>query len=217
MLPKTKDIKKIFYEFQTRNPEPKTELIFKNNYTLLIAVVLSAQATDISVNKATKELFEIYDTPEKMFNLGEERLKEYIKSIGLYKAKAKNIIALSQILIKNYNSEVPDSFAELIKLPGVGKKTANVVLTCAYGQPTIPVDTHVFRVSRRLGLSQGKTPGAVEKDLLALIPKKWLYGAHHWLVLHGRYICKARRPLCEKCFLTKYCDFYKNMKDNVSK
>ncbi len=206
---KPEEINAIFQEFYNRDPVPKTELIFTNNFTLLVAVVLSAQATDKAVNKATSKLFENYDKPEKILALGVDGLIEYIKSIGLYKTKARNIIALSKLLVEEHNSEVPESFEDLIKLPGVGRKTANVVLNCAFQHHTIPVDTHVFRVARRIGLSNGKNPEEIEKDLLAIVPKKWLYGAHHWFILHGRYICIARKPLCSKCFLTKYCKFFK--------
>ncbi|MDF2965432.1 MAG: Endonuclease [Rickettsiaceae bacterium] len=206
------EINAIFQEFYNRDPDPKTELQYTNNYTLLVAVALSAQATDISVNKATKDLFQKYDTPEKMLVLGEEGLAQYIKSIGLYRTKARNIIALSRILIEHYNSTVPDSLDKLVKLPGVGRKTANVVLNCAFKKDCMPVDTHVFRVAKRLGLSKGRTPEAVEQDLLAIIPKKWLYGAHHWLILHGRYTCIARKPKCEECIISKYCQYYKENK-----
>ncbi len=213
---KPEEINAIFEEFYKHEPAPRTELEFKNHYTLLVAVVLSAQATDISVNKATKSLFIQYDTPERMLQLGEEGLIKYIRSVGLYKSKARNIIALSEILVNKYNSIVPSSLNELITLPGVGRKTANVVLNCAFAHDTMPVDTHVFRVAHRVGFSQGKTPEQVEHDLLAMIPKKWLYGAHHWLILHGRYICKARQPLCEKCIISKYCKYYKeNRLNNV--
>ena len=203
-----KNINKIFSIFSKNNPYPKTELVYSNNFTLAIAVVLSAQATDISVNKATKDLFPKYDTPEKILSLGEKGLKDYIKTIGLYNSKAKNIIALCKILIDKYNSTIPNDFKQLIKLPGVGRKTANVILNCAFGYLTMPVDTHVYRLSHRIGLSRGKTPDKVERDLMNTIPKKWLEYAHHWLILHGRYVCKARRPLCIECTVSKYCDFY---------
>jgi endonuclease-3 len=206
------EIEAIFQEFYNREPTPKTELEFKNNYTLLVAVVLSAQATDISVNKATKALFEHIKTPEKMLELGEDGLIQYIKSIGLFRSKAKNVMALSKMLVEDYNSTVPESFEELIKLPGVGRKTANVVLTCAFNKDSMPVDTHVFRVAKRIGLSNGKSPDDVEHDLLAIIPKKWLYGAHHWLILHGRYTCVARKPKCNECIISKYCNYYRENK-----
>lgn len=201
-------IEKIFQIYSKNNPTPKTELEFTNNFTLAIAVILSAQATDISVNKATKLFFETHNTPEKILDLGEDRLKTYIKTIGLYNSKAKNIIALCKILIDKYNSRIPEEFGQLIKLPGIGRKTANVVLNCAFGKPTMAVDTHVFRVSHRIGLSTGKTPEKVEKDLLKKIPSKCLNHAHHWLILHGRYVCKARKPLCTECKIKEYCKYY---------
>lgn len=209
----TEEINQIFKIFQKINPSPKTELIYTNNFTLLIAVILSAQATDVSVNKATKTLFLQYDSPEKILKLGEEGLKKYIKSIGLYNAKAKNIWALAEILIKEYNSQVPTNFEQLIKLPGVGRKTANVVLNCAFNHPTLAVDTHVFRVARRLGLAQSNTSEKVEKELIAIIPGKWLSHAHHWLILHGRYICKAKKPDCNICLLQKYCEYFNSVKN----
>ena len=211
----SKIINQIFKIFSNHNPKPQTELEFTNNFTLSIAVILSAQATDISVNKSTKLLFPTYNTPEKILSLGEDGLKKYIKTIGLYNSKAKNIIALCKILIDKYNSDIPSEFNELIKLPGIGRKTANVILNCAFGKPTMAVDTHVYRVSNRIGLSTGNTPDKVEKELLKKIPKKWLYHGHHWLILHGRYICKARKPLCSKCQITEYCKYYKENKTNV--
>ena len=203
-------IDNIFETLSASNPSPQTELEFTNNFTLLVAVVLSAQATDISVNKATKPLFGNIDTPEAMRKLGEAKLKEYIKSIGLFNSKAKNIIALSHDLITKHQSQVPESFEDLVALPGVGRKTANVVLACAFGHPTIAVDTHVLRVSKRLGIAQGKTPDKVEAELLKNIPSKWLLHAHHWLILHGRYVCKARKPECQNCIISNYCSFFKN-------
>lgn len=204
------DVNQIFKIFSLNNPEPKTELEYNNNFTLAVAVILSAQATDISVNKATKVLFIEYNTPSKIYKLGEENLKTYIKTIGLFNSKAKNIIALSKILIDKYNSEIPNKFEELIKLPGIGQKTANVILNCAFGKPTMAVDTHVYRVSHRLGLSIGKIPEKVEIDLLNIIPNHWLKHAHHWLILHGRYICKAKNPICHKCQVRTYCLYYSN-------
>lgn len=206
----TSDIENIFEIFSKLNPNPKTELEYSNNFTLLVAVVLSAQSTDVGVNKATKALFLHHDTPEKILALGLDGLKKYIKTIGLFNTKAANIIKLSEDLIKNHNSVVPDNLDSLVKLPGVGRKTANVVLNAAFGLATMPVDTHVHRVANRLGLSSASSPDAIERDLLASIPKKWLYDAHHWLVLHGRYICKARRPLCEICPIKKHCEWNKN-------
>ena len=205
----SKTINQIFQIFSNNNPTPKTELEFTNNFTLSVAVILSAQATDISVNKATKNFFPSYDTPEKILSLGEDGLKKYIKTIGLYNSKAKNVIALCEILIDKYNSDIPSEFDELIKLPGIGRKTANVILNCAFGKPTMAVDTHVHRVSNRIGFSNGNTPEKVERDLLKKIPNKWLNHGHHWLILHGRYTCKARKPQCSECQITEYCKYYK--------
>lgn len=200
-------IHKIFSRLQKDNPTPQTELQHTNPFTLLVAVALSAQATDVGVNKATKALFEVADTPEKMFALGEEKLIEYIKTIGLYRNKAKNVIALSKQLINQHNSQVPKSREALEKLPGVGRKTANVVLNVAFGEPTIAVDTHIFRVSNRTGLAKGKTPLEVEKGLEKAVPEEFRMHAHHWLILHGRYICKARKPLCAECHIVDFCKF----------
>ena len=205
----SKTINQIFQIFSNNNPTPKTELEFTNNFTLSVAVILSAQATDISVNKATKNFFSSYDTPEKILSLGEDGLKKYIKTIGLYNSKAKNVIALCEILIDKYNSNIPSEFDELIKLPGIGRKTANVILNCAFGKPTMAVDTHVHRVSNRIGFSSGNTPEKVERDLLKKIPNKWLNHGHHWLILHGRYTCKARKPQCSECQITEYCKYYR--------
>ena len=202
------NINRIFEIFSQENPDPKTELVFTNNFTLLVAVVLSAQATDKGVNKATKDLFVKYDTPEKILSLGEGGLKEYIKTIGLFNSKARNVIALCEMLINEHSSEVPRDLEQLQKLPGVGRKTANVVMNCAWGEPTMPVDTHVFRVAHRIGLSEGKNVDKVEQDLLKAIPLKWLYRAHHWLILQGRYICKARKPECERCPISEYCEYW---------
>ena len=204
-----KDINQIFEIFSKLNPKPVTELSYSNHFTLLVAVLLSAQSTDIGVNKATKRLFENYDTPQKMLELGEAGLKNYIKTIGLFNTKAKNVIALSELLVKDYDSQVPDTIEELIKLPGVGRKTANVVLCSAFGKAAMPVDTHVGRVAQRVGISKGKNPEQIEKDLMGTIPQKWLYDAHHWLVLHGRYICLARKPKCEICPISDYCQYYR--------
>ena len=206
-----KNINRIFQIFSNQNPNPETELEYSNNFTLAIAVILSAQSTDVSVNKATKHLFVDYDTPQKILALGENGLKDYIRTIGLYNAKAKNIIALCKVLIDKYDSEIPETFDQLVKLPGIGRKTANVILNCAFGKLTMAVDTHVYRVSHRIGLSTGKTPEKVEKDLLKNIPPKWMQHAHHWLILHGRYTCKARKPLCKECAITKYCKYYKKI------
>ncbi len=188
-------------------PEPKGELEHVNPYTLLVAVVLSAQATDAGVNKATRALFKVADTPERMVKLGEEKLRNYIKTIGLYKNKAKNIIRLSERLIAQHGSEVPRDRVALEALPGVGRKTANVVLNVAFGEPTIAVDTHVLRVANRIGLSHGKTPLAVEEDLLKIVPPEFGVHAHHWLILHGRYVCKARKPECPRCLIRDLCRF----------
>ena len=202
-----KSINQIFEIWQKNNPQPKTELEFTNNFTLLVAVVLSAQSTDIGVNKATKNLFKIADNPQKMLDLGEEKLKKYISTIGLYNNKAKNIIILSEQLIKFHNSEVPNDFESLRNLAGVGQKTANVVLNCAFGKPTIAVDTHVFRVANRIGLVDEPNPEKTEESLLKKIPKKFLYYAHHWMILHGRYTCIARKPNCKNCQIEKFCKF----------
>lgn len=201
------EIERFFEHLHAENPEPKGELFSTNHFTLLIAVVLSAQATDKGVNKATPALFEIADTPEKMLSLGEEGLKKYINTIGLYNSKAKNIIALCVKLINDYKCQVPKNREDLESLPGVGRKTANVVLNAAFDEAVIAVDTHIFRVANRTGLAHGKTPEAVEKELMKRIPQKWLLPAHHWLVLHGRYICKARTPLCPLCPVREECHY----------
>ncbi len=201
------NIHEFFSRLKAKNPEPKSELQWTNPYTLLVAVVLSAQATDIGVNKATKALFKTVDTPEKMRSLGEDGLKQHIKTIGLFNTKAKNVIALSQMLIDNHNSEVPEDRDALVKLPGVGRKTANVVLNVVFGQPTMAVDTHIFRVSNRIGLAPGTTPEKVEQALLKRVPDEFALHAHHWLILHGRYICKARKPDCAACPVNDLCKF----------
>lgn len=195
----------VFSRWQEQNPAPESELNYKNPYTLLVAVVLSAQATDKSVNIATESLFEKITTPEQMVSLGSENLIPYIKSIGLYKNKAKNIIKLSEILINQFNSQIPDNIEDLMILPGVGRKTANVVLNVVFHQPTMPVDTHLLRISPKIGLAEGKTPLEVEKSLLERIPKKYLPNAHHWILLQGRYICTAKNPKCEKCLIADLC------------
>ncbi len=201
------DIDLFFARLAERTPHPKGELVYTSAYTLLVAVVLSAQATDVGVNKATGPLFAVADTPQAMLALGEEALRGYIKTIGLYNAKAKNVIALSRILIDRHGGEVPQDRESLEKLPGVGRKTANVVLNIAFGRPTIAVDTHVFRVSNRTGLAVGTTPLAVEEILERVVPEHWKMHAHHWLILHGRYICKARTPACALCPVLKLCGF----------
>ncbi len=200
-------INQLFAILQQANPHPTTELNYSNAYTLLVAVVLSAQATDKGVNKATQHLFNEVDTPQKMVELGEEKLREKIKTIGLFNTKARNIIKLSQKLIDDYAGQVPNSRQDLESLAGVGRKSANVVLNTIFGQPTVAVDTHLCRVCNRTGLSPGKTPLAVEKGLIKNVPKKWLLDAHHWLVLHGRYICKAPRPLCGQCPIYDICGY----------
>lgn len=199
------EVAAIFERFKAVNPEPKGELEHVNAFTLLVAVVLSAQATDVGVNKATRALFEVADTPEKMLALGEERVGQFIRTIGLWRNKAKNVIALSDALIRDHGGIVPDDREQLVKLPGVGRKTANVVLSMAFGQPTMAVDTHIFRLGNRLGLAPGKTPDQVEQKLLKAIPETYLYHAHHWLILHGRYVCKARKPECERCVIADLC------------
>lgn len=195
----------VFDILAARQPDPRTELHFKNPFTLLVAVVLSAQATDVGVNKATGPLFAVADTPEKMVALGEERIRDYVKTIGLFNTKAKNVFALSQLLIDHYNSIVPEDGRALEALPGVGRKTANVVLNEAFGHPTIAVDTHIFRVGNRTGMAPGKDPDAVEKELNRRVPDRFKLGAHHWLILHGRYVCKARKPDCSICSIADYC------------
>ena len=205
--PGRQDVAEIFRRFQAINPEPKGELESVNTFTFLVAVVPSAQATDIGVNKATRNLFKIADTPQKMLALGEEMLREQIKTIGLFRAKAKNVIALSRALIERHSGEVPGSREALEALPGVGRKTANVVLNHAFGQPTIAVDTHLFRLGNRIGLAPGKTPLEVERKLLKAVPPEYLRHAHHWLILHGRYLCKARKPECWRCPIADLCRF----------
>lgn len=195
----------IFSRWQKQNPSPKSELNYKNPYTLLVAVVLSAQATDKSVNVATKSLFEKITTPEQMISLGMENLIPYIKSIGLYKNKAKNIIKLSEMLVNQFYSQIPDNLEDLMLLPGVGRKTANVVLNVIFNKPTMPVDTHLLRISPKIGLAKGKTPLEIEKSLLERIPEKYLQNAHHWILLHGRYICTAKNPKCEECLIADLC------------
>jgi endonuclease III len=199
------DVRAMFERFAAANPEPKGELEHVNPYTLLVAVVLSAQATDAGVNKATRALFQIAETPEKMVALGEDAVRDHVKTIGLYRNKAKNVILLSQQLIAKHGSVVPEDRDALVELPGVGRKTANVVLSMAFGHKTMAVDTHVFRVSHRLRLASGTTPDAVEDELMQLIPDDYLYHAHHWLILHGRYTCLARKPKCEACVIAHLC------------
>jgi endonuclease-3 len=201
------EIEEIFRRFARMSPHPQTELRYADPFTLLVAVVLSAQATDSSVNKATPDLFKVADTPEKLIKLGEAKLTDKIKTIGLYRGKARNLIALSRKLIDEFHGKVPGTREELVTLPGVGRKTANVVLNIAFRQPTIAVDTHLFRVGNRTGLAPGKTPLAVETTLLQVVPKKYLLHAHHWLILHGRYVCKARKPECWRCIIRQWCRY----------
>ena len=200
-------VEEIFRRFHAANPEPQGELHYVNPYTMLVAVVLSAQATDEGVNRATKPLFAISDTPERMVALGEDTVRDMIKTIGLFRGKAKNVIQLSQQLIDRHGSQVPDDRAALEALPGVGRKTANVVLNMAFGHPTIAVDTHLFRLGNRTGLAPGKTPREVEDKLLKVVPGPYGRHAHHWLILHGRYICKARKPECWRCLISDICRF----------
>ena len=204
---RVKDIPDFFKRLQALDPEPKGELNYVNPYTLLVAVVLSAQATDVGVNKATGPLFKVADTPEKMVALGEAKVKDYVKTIGLFNTKAKNVIALSKILIDRYDSTVPEDREILETLPGVGRKTANVVLNIAFGHPTIAVDTNIFRIGNRTGIAPGKTPLEVETKLEKRIPAEFKQHAHHWLILHGRYLCKARKPDCWRCPVEDLCNF----------
>jgi endonuclease-3 len=199
----------IFVRFREKNPHPTTELSYSSSFELLIAVILSAQATDVSVNKATAQLFLVANTPQGIIDLGLDQLKEYIKSIGLYNSKAQNIIKTCELLVTQYQGEVPNSREALEGLPGVGRKTANVILNTAFGQPTMAVDTHIFRVANRIGLAKGKTPLAVELGLLKNIEPEFLQDAHHWLILHGRYTCTARMPHCSTCLIRDLCE-YKN-------
>ena len=202
-----KKVATIFKRFKEQNPHPQTELVYASVFELLIAVILSAQATDVSVNKATVKLFAVANTPEAMLDLGLDGLKNYIKSIGLYNSKAQNILKTCEILVAQYNSQVPPRRDALESLPGVGRKTANVVLNTAFRHPVMAVDTHIFRVSRRIGLSKGTTPLAVEHDLERVIPTEFLLDAHHWLILHGRYVCVARKPHCSTCLIQAFCEF----------
>ena len=200
-------VAEIFARFAAAMPTPKSELEYRDPFTLLVAVVLSAQATDVGVNKATRGLFAIADTPAKMAALGEAGLAEKIKTIGLFRTKAKNVIALSQTLVRDYGGQTPRDREALEALPGVGRKTANVVLNVAFGEPTLAVDTHVFRVANRIPLAPGKTPREVEDGLMKIVPEAYLDHAHHWLILHGRYTCKARAPLCGRCVIADLCRF----------
>jgi endonuclease-3 len=199
------EIAEAFRRLRAANPEPRGELAHINPFTLLVAVVLSAQATDVGVNKATPALFKLADTPEKMVKLGETRLRDLIKTIGLFRTKARNVVALSERLVAEHGGQVPRTREALEALPGVGRKTANVVLNIAFGEPTIAVDTHIFRIGNRTGLAPGKTPFDVEQKLEAVVPDEFKHHAHHWLILHGRYVCVARKPLCEKCLIADLC------------
>jgi endonuclease-3 len=204
---KPKKIQEIFERFRKTNPHPTTELVYRSSFELLISVILSAQATDKSVNIATNTLFKIANTPEEVLKLGEANLKKYINSIGLFNTKAKNIIQTCRLLIEKFHSKVPDQREQLETLPGVGRKTANVILNTYFGQPTMAVDTHIFRVANRIGLAHGKTPLAVEQQLLQNIPKAYLHDAHHWLILQGRYVCTARKPKCPECIINDLCEY----------
>lgn len=202
-----KKYQEIFERFQKQNPHPTTELKYSTPFELLIAVMLSAQATDVSVNKATAKLFQVANTPQDLLDLGLDKLKDYIKSIGLYNSKAQNIMKTCKILIEEHRGEVPNQREALESLPGVGRKTANVILNTAFGQPTMAVDTHIFRVANRIGIAKGNTPLAVEKQLLKNVPPDFLHDAHHWLILHGRYVCTARKPHCKTCLIVDLCEY----------
>lgn len=197
----------IFLRFQAANPHPTTELEYRTPFELLVAVILSAQATDVSVNAATRQLFPVANTPQAMLDLGEEKLREYVQRIGLYQTKSKHIIQMCRLLLENHGGKVPQTREELEALPGVGRKTANVVLNTAFGQPTIAVDTHIFRVANRTGLAPGKNVLEVEKKLLKFVPDEFKHDAHHWLILHGRYICQARKPKCGQCLIEDLCEY----------
>ncbi|MEK6748653.1 MAG: endonuclease III [Pseudomonadota bacterium] len=199
-------VRELFSRFKSNNPQPATELVYHNTFELLIAVILSAQATDKGVNKATLELYKVANTPSTILDLGLERLKKYISSIGLYNTKAENILKTCKILVEKHAGQVPNQREALEALPGVGRKTANVILNTAFGQPTMAVDTHIFRIANRLGLSNGTTPLAVEQDLIKIIPDEYKHDAHHWLILHGRYVCVARNPKCDSCFVADLCE-----------
>jgi endonuclease-3 len=204
---KPAQVRQMFRRLRDRDPEPKTELAYDSPFTLLVAVVLSAQATDVGVNRATPGLFALADTPARMVALGEAGIRDKIKTIGLFNTKAKNVLALSRLLLERHGGEVPRDRAQLEALPGVGRKTANVVLNVAFGEPTIAVDTHIFRVSNRTGLAPAKTPDAVEARLMKVVPAEFRRHAHHWLILHGRYTCQARKPLCPACVIRDLCAF----------
>ncbi len=200
-------VEKIFATFKKHNPQPATELHYHNHFELLIAVILSAQATDISVNKVTQQLFKEANSPQAILDMGLTQFKQRIRTIGLFNSKAANIFKTCQLLLEKYNGQVPGTRAELMELPGVGRKTANVILNTAFDEPTIAVDTHIFRVANRIGLAHAKTPLVVEQQLEAVIPAKYKKHAHHWLILHGRYVCKARKPACSTCCIAQYCEY----------
>lgn len=202
-----KDVAALLSTLREANPNPSSELNYRSSFELLVSVILSAQSTDVGVNRVTKVLFAVANTPEAMLHLGEENIRAKIRTLGLYNNKAKNLFAMSRMLVEQFRSQVPDTLAALESLPGVGRKTANVILNVIFGQPTLAVDTHVFRVAKRIGLSCGKNPGAVERDLLKVIPSEFLQHAHHWLILHGRYVCKARNPLCPSCLIRSWCAY----------
>jgi endonuclease-3 len=207
MFMRAEKILEIFSRFKKANPKPTTELVYHSPFELLVSVILSAQATDTSVNKATLKLFAIANTPEKIMALGEKKLQSYVKSIGLYKTKSANIIKACNILIEKFHSKVPRNREELEELPGVGRKTANVILNTCFKEPVIAVDTHIFRVAQRIGLAKGKTPLDIENQLTRVIPKEFLHDAHHWLILHGRYVCTARKPKCPECLIRDLCNY----------
>ena len=207
----------IFERLRDANPEPKTELQYGSPFELLVAVILSAQATDVGVNKATAKLFPVANTPQAILDLGEDGLKDYVKTIGLYNSKAANIIKTCRALVDEHDGRVPDTREALVALPGVGRKTANVVLNTAFGQPAMAVDTHIYRVANRTGIAPGKTVRAVEDRLMRLVPKPFLRDAHHWLILHGRYTCRARKPLCDACVIVDLCEYrHKNLAEDVA-
>jgi endonuclease-3 len=209
-------IESFFKTLQQANPMPATELVYTSVFELLTAVLLSAQATDVSVNKATRGLFKVANTPAKILALGQEGLEAHIKTIGLFRSKARHLLQTCQILLERHQGQVPRQREALESLPGVGRKTANVILNCAFGEPTMAVDTHIFRVANRTGLAPGKTPLAVELGLLKRVPTRYLVDAHHWLILHGRYVCQARKPQCPQCAVSAQCDFYCDFKPKTS-
>lgn len=216
-MKKNAEIQEIFSRFQAANPKPTTELKYQTTFELLIAVILSAQATDKGVNKATAQLFPVANTPQAILDLGEEGLKRYIKTIGLFNSKAKNILQTCRLLLEQHGGQVPNDQVALEALAGVGRKTANVILNTAFGQPTIAVDTHIFRVANRIGLASGKTPRQVEDVLTRVVPDEFMHDAHHWLILHGRYVCIARNPRCQECLINNLCDYYSKIAKEKSR